>query len=143
MKTRFFDLLKVKKQRVSDIQQQLQDVQNRKKRLKEKIAKVDREVADFKMPQKGDFLKMQLSRKLLNQLLMAKEELLENLSLRNKQIEGLKTLYQEATIEYEKIAYLHQEEIDKELQKRHYQEAKRLDEIANILFVNQREKEEA
>jgi hypothetical protein len=142
MKTRFSDLLKVKKQKLADVEQQLQDVQHRKKRLEEKIVRVDSEVASLKMPQQGDFQTMQLSRRLFNQLLAKKEELLESLVLRNRQIEGLQILYKEATIEYEKIAYLHQEEIDKIVQKRLYEEAKGLDEIANILFVNKREKEE-
>jgi len=142
MKTRFSDILKIKKQKLDEIERQLQDVQHRKKILKEQILGVDAEIVALKIPQEGNFAKMQLSREAFDRLRQDKEELLERLTLRENQLVGLKELYQEAMIEYEKMVYLNNEEIKKVLKLRAQEESKALDEIANILFVNKKEKEE-
>lgn len=143
MKTRFSDILKVKKQKLSEIERELLDVQNRKKRLESKIVAVDDEVASFKQPQSGDFTLMQLARQSFLQLIHQKELLNQKLDTRIKQIEGLTSLYTEANMEYEKIAYLHAAEIKKALNKLEQEENKAMDEIANILHVNKKEKIES
>ena len=140
MKTRFADLLKVKKQKMTEVERQLLDVQNRKKRLEYEIQTVNQNIAILKLPQSGDFGLMQMSREGFLSLVHQKEQLDEKLSVREKQLVGLKVLYQEVTIEYEKIAYLDDIEIQNEIKRLHKEESKALDEIANILFVNKQEK---
>ena len=142
MKTRFTDILKVKKQKLSEVERELQDVQNRKKRLELKIKQVDKDVSSLKLPKSGDFGTLQMSRQAFLTLIREKELLAQKLSTRIKQIEGLKILYKEVNIDYEKIAYLHAEEIKKEMKRIADEESKELDEIANILFVNKKEKVE-
>ena len=140
MKTRFADLLKVKKQKLDEVERQLLDVQNRKKRLTYEIVQVDHDIAILELPKSGDFGLMQASREGFLALVFEKELLVEKLALREQQIVGLKSLYKEVSIEYEKIAYLDNEEIQKEIKRLKIEEAKDLDEIANILFVNKKEK---
>ena len=142
MKTRFTDILKVKKQKLSEVERELLDVQNHKKRLELEIAQVDREVAALQTPKSGDFGTLQMSRHSFISLIQQKELFIEKLAVRIKQIAGLKELYKEASIDYEKLAYLDADEIKKELKRIAEEESKELDEIANILFVNKREKEE-
>ena len=142
MKTRFSDLLKVKKQKLSEVERELQDVRERKKRLDVKIGEVDFEVSVLKQPQSGDFTVMQIARQSFLSLIQQKEILNQKLELRIQQIEGLQVLYQEANIDYEKVAYLDSEEVQKEMKRIKEEESKELDEIANILFVNKREKAE-
>ena len=138
--TRFTDILKVKKQKLSEVERELLDVQNRKRSLELKIEQVDIEVASLKTPDSGDFGLLQVSRESFLYLIQQKEALIEKLSIRIKQIAGLKELYKEANIEYEKIAYLDADEIKKEMKRIADEESKELDEIANILFVNKRKK---
>ncbi len=142
MHTRYSDILKIKKQKLSEIERELLDVQNRKNALEAKITAVDEEISDLKQPQSGDFTAMQVSRETFLHLMKQKEDLQQKLALRLRQIAGLKELYQEANIDYEKIAYLHNESIKEALLRIKKEENKALDEIANILFVNQQEKEE-
>jgi flagellar biosynthesis chaperone FliJ len=140
MKTRFADLLKVKKQKLDEVERQLLDVQNRKRNLEKKIEQVDCEIKLLELPQSGEFGLMQMSREGFLSLISQKEQLTEKLLLREQQIEGLKILYKEVTIEYEKIAYLEEEEMQKEMRRVKVEESKNLDEIANILFVNKQKK---
>ncbi len=142
MKTRFTDILKVKKQKLSEVERELQDVQNRKKRLILKIEQVDGDVAALESPRSGDFGSLQISRQAFLTLIQQKKLLAQKLATRIKQIEGLELLYKEVNIEYEKIAYLDAQEIKKEMKRIADEESKELDEIANILFVNKREKVE-
>ncbi len=140
MKTRFTDILKVKKQKLSEVERELLDVRNRKKKLELKIEQLDAEVASLKTPRSGDFGSLQMSRQSFLYLIQQKETLIDKLAVRIKQIEGLQELYKEANIDYEKIAYLDAEDIKKEMKRIADEESKELDEIANILFVNKREK---
>ncbi len=140
MKTRFSDILKIRKEKLSEIERELLDVRNRKRKIEEEITKVDAKIKVFKQPQIGDFSLMQVARDALTMLRQQKEDLVQKHLLRERQIEGLKGLYQEANIEYEKIAYLNEEAIKKVLKQRQLEESKALDEIANILFVNKKEK---
>lgn len=140
MKTRFSDLLKVKKQKLSEVERELQDVRERKKRLEGKIEAINFEIASLKQPKSGDFTLMQIARETFLSLMNQKEILNQKLTLRTEQIEGLQALYKEANIEYEKVAYLDSEEVQKEMKRIKEEESKALDEIANILFVNKKEK---
>jgi len=138
--TRFSDILKVKKQKLSEVERELLDVRNRKKRVELKIAQVDDEIADLKSPQSGDFSAIEQYRESFLYLVKEKEDLTEKLAIRIKQLEGLQRLYEEANIDYEKIAYMDTQELKKEKKRVADEESKELDEIANILFVNKQKK---
>ncbi len=140
--TRFSDILKVKKQKLSDVERELQDVRNRKKRLVLQIEQVDDEIKRLQAPQNGDFGTLQMARESFLAMIREKEILTQKLETRNRQIEALEILYKEVNIDYEKIAYLDELEIKKEMKRIADEESKALDEIANILFVNKREKVE-
>ncbi len=138
--TRFKDILKVKKEKMSEVERALQDMQNRKNRLIEDIAEVDTVISELKSPENGDFGTLQVAREGFLALIKQRESLSEKVEAYNTEIEVLELLYKEATIEYEKIVYLDELEIKKIAKKIAEEESKALDEIANILFVNKREK---
>jgi flagellar biosynthesis chaperone FliJ len=140
--SKYKEIVKVKKQKVREIENQLLDVRSRKITIEKKIKENDLLIVEFKQPSKGDFSQLQYSHHSFSMILLKKEELREKLELRIKQIEGLELLYKEANIEYEKMLHLHEEELDKMLQLQKMQESKDMDEIANILFVNKRKKEQ-
>ncbi len=134
MKTRFTQLLKVKKQKLQEVENQLLDVREKKSRIKREIAKLDQQIKDLEIPKGGDFSLLQLQRNSFEMLLQKEQELKERLEVRKRQIIELKKLYKESNIEYEKVLYLHEDEIKRELEEIKVKESKQMDEIANILF---------
>lgn len=140
--SKYKEIVKVKKQKLKEVENQLLDVRNRKLSIEKKIEHVELRIVEFKQPTAGGFGELQQSRHSFSLILLEKEELKEKLEVRIKQIEGLELLYKEANIEHEKILHLHEDEIDKMLQLQKAQESKDMDEIANILFVNKRKKDQ-
>ncbi len=139
MKTKYSDITKIKKQKLREVELELIDIQNRKRKLELQIDEVDKKIKEIKVPESGTMADLKYSHQELELMMREKERLQERLMVRIRQIEGLEVLYKESNIDYEKILYLHKEEIKKEQQKLEKLESKELDEIANILFVNQRE----
>jgi flagellar biosynthesis chaperone FliJ len=138
--SKYKEIVKVKKQRVRDIENQLLDVRSRKAAIEKKIKESDLLIAEFKQPSNGEFSQLQYSHHSFSMILLKKEELKEKLELRVKQIEGLELLYKEANIEHEKMLHLHEEELEKMIKLQKIKESKDMDEIANILFENKRKK---
>ncbi len=138
MKTKFSELLKVKKRKVDEMENRLLELQNQKNRFLLQIEEIDDDISSHKSPKIGDFSKITLSYAKLsilsNQKKLKKQELL-NLQ---EQIIEQKKLYKEANIDFEKIKYLDDLEVEKVLQQMKIQESKDMDEIANILFSNKK-----
>lgn len=138
MKTKFSQLLKVKKRKVQTIENEILDTQNQKRKTFLQIEKVLHEISGFKAPKSGEFSQISLSFSCLANLSNQKAFLDEEMVKINKQIEGLKELYKEANIECEKVKYLEDLEIEKRLYELKVQENKDMDEIANLLFAKRK-----
>ncbi len=134
MKTKFSQIVKLKQRRVDEIENEMLDVRNKKKVLLSKIEALEKEVLEIKVPKSGSFVEINITNMHLKNLSLQKKTCNENILLLDRQIEGLKVLYKEANIDYEKIKYLDNEEIKRILNEKKIEENKNMDEIANLLF---------
>ncbi|MCH9812504.1 MAG: flagellar export protein FliJ [Epsilonproteobacteria bacterium] len=139
MQTKFSQLLKVKQQKVDEIEVEMLDIQNQKKSLLLKIEHLDKDISEISKPVSGHFSQLNLSYTVLSNLSEQKERYNEEVTHIDKQIMGLQELYKEANIEFEKVKYLDDQEIQKILHLMKVEEKKEMDEIANLLYKRRRE----
>jgi len=136
MKTKFSDILKVKKQAVEKIERDIQKINTSIKKLELKIENLNKTLFSLTPPKKGNFsvfsqLKSQQNlireeiEKLKNQIIILKNR-------KNELMEELK----KANIEYEKIRYLEGLEIKKIIKEKKLKEDRYMDEIAILLRNN-------
>ena len=140
MKTKFSQLVKVKKRRVDEIENELLDIQNQRRSILIKIEDILKEISLIKTPKSGSFSQINISHMHLKNFSTQKRTYEEEIIRVDRQIIGLKELYKEANIEFEKVKYLEDLEIKKQLQLLKIKENKDMDEIANLLFTKQRMK---
>jgi len=133
MKTKFSQLVKVKKRKVDEIESELLDIQNQKRRVESEIKNILQDIVELKAPQSGNFAELNLSYSYLSNLSNQKKVREKQLLSIMQQIEIVKDLYKEANIDYEKIKYLDEQEIKKQLEELKIKENKDMDEIANLL----------
>ncbi len=138
MKTKFSELVKVKKRKVAEIENKLLELQNQKNRSLLQIEEIDDDISSHKSPKVGDFSEITLSYAKLSILSNQKKSKKEDLLNLQEQIIEQKKLYKEANIDFEKIKYLDDLEVEKVLHQMKIQESKDMDEIANILFSNKK-----
>jgi flagellar export protein FliJ len=135
MKTKFSQLVKVKKRKVDEIESELLDAQNEKRKIHSQIDKISLEISELKTPQSGGFAKLNISFTYLSNLSNQKKLKVEELEKIEHQIELIKELYKEANIEFEKVKYLDELEVKKQLEELRVKENKDMDEIANLLHA--------
>jgi flagellar export protein FliJ len=135
MKTKFSQLVKLKKRKVDEIENELLDVQNQKRRVLVQIEDILKEIAKIKTPTSGSFSQVNIAHMHLKNFSNQKDLYEKEILKLNQQIEGIKKLYKEANIEFEKVKYLEELEIEKQLHELKIQENKDMDEIANLLFT--------
>jgi flagellar export protein FliJ len=140
MKTKFSQIVKVKQRKVDEIENELMDVRFQKRKTLSMIEDILKEIEGLKTPQSGSFAEINLSHSYLKNLSNQKKEKEKEILQLDKQIEGIKELYKEANIEFEKIKYLEDLEIEKKLQELKVQESKDMDEIANLLHAKKKSK---
>ncbi len=135
MRTKFSQLLKVKMRRVDEIEGEILDAQNKKRKTELKIKEIEDETRELKVPKSGKFSQISISSFFLTNLSNQKSFFKQELSSIQLQIEGLNELYKEANIEYEKVKYLDDLEIKKHLKEMRIKENKDMDEVGNLLFA--------
>jgi len=132
MKTKFSDILKVKKQVVEKIERNIQKINSSIQTLQNKINSLNNELSSFSFPKEGDFRQFQQV-KLMQESLINEIKNFENqimiLENRKNEMNELK----KANIEYEKIKYLENLEIQKIIKEKRLKESKEMDEIAILL----------
>ncbi len=138
MKTKFSELLKVKKQKVSEIEQKLAAKRHEKEVVVLQKLQIESEIAAYTLPSQGDFSAMQLAISGRDYLFKEKEQKENIIKYFNQEINNLNILYKEANIEYEKIKHLHEVEMQKIVEAIAKEESKQMDEIANQLFMRNR-----
>ncbi len=143
MRTKFSQIVKVKKRRVDEIENELLDTQNQKRRVLVWIENILKEISELKTPKSGSFSQINIAHMHLKNLSNQKSSYEEEVVRLNQQIEGIKELYKEANIDFEKIKYLEDLEIKRQLQALKVQENKDMDEIANLLFTKHKREVEA
>ncbi len=135
MKTKFSEILKLKKEKISEVERAILKKQNIKSSLLQKNRDLELEILKIDQPLEGDFSQIQLSKFHASNFRRAIKQNLHEISFVQEEIINLNKLYRERKIDFEKIKYLHDEEIMKHLKAVALQESKDLDEIANILFL--------
>ena len=133
MKTKFDSVVKIKKQEVEKIERNIEKINSSISMLKNKITNLTQSLNSLFFPKNGNFSIIQQvnlqKRFLLNEIKNYENQI--NI-LENRKNELTKEL-KKANIEYEKMKYLQNEEIKKQIKQKRLQEAKKIDEIAIML----------
>ncbi|RAZ39437.1 flagellar export protein FliJ [Campylobacter hyointestinalis] len=130
MNTKFSQVIKLKKQNLDKIEICLAKCKTLRSQLEDLLKKATLELGSYKFPKGGNFIVMKSSLEEQRLLREHKDDLIEKLSLNQKEIMHYELQYKKAYMEFEKIRYLEQEEIKKILEKAKKDEAIMLDEIA-------------
>ncbi len=139
MKTKYSDIVKIRKQKLTEIELQIVEAQNRKRDIEKEIETLKQELKEIVFPQSGTMATFNIAHREVEFLDRRKKELTGKLEEVSKLIEELEFQYKNSSIEYEKILHLHELEISKEKKRLLKEESKNFDEIANILFINNKE----
>ncbi len=135
MKSKFSEILKLKKEKISEVERSILEEQNKKSSLLQKNRSLEVEIFNIDQPLSGNFSQIQLMKFHITNFRRAIEYNLNKVALIEENILSLNQLYKERKIDFEKINYLHKEEIAKHVKAIALKESKDLDEIANILFL--------
>lgn len=138
MQSKFSKIAKVRKQKRDAIEKELLKSQNHEKRLSYKIASLYEEIIAIKVPENGTIsllLMVGEQKRILNRDKKTTEEELKKVTNTTKM---LRIDYQKAHIEYEKIKYLEEQELQDFIKKIKLQEQLDLDEISTMLFANKK-----
>lgn len=138
MTTKFTPVLKVKQRNLDKIEANLAKARARSEALKLEMAEVNKLILEKKFPKSGSASDIQIAIAEHNLLINEKRQVAEDLELNAKTISHFETQYKAAYIEFEKIKYLHDEEIKKYLKRLKTAEAKMLDEIATQRYFSQK-----
>ena len=141
MKTKFSDLLKLKDRKIKEIERALSIKIDELRSAKVKQEDIVNKINEFQTDKSGEIGVYQVQKSYFNLLIDKKDEILSNINRIESKIETLRTEYKEASIEYEKILYLHKEDKKLILDEIKSKESKMMDEVANILFNKKSHKE--
>ncbi len=134
MKTKYSQLLKIRKQKVDSIENKIAILNKTKEILSKEITGISKDIDDLKMPKRGKFKNMLMKNHSFEMLISLKKEkeflVLEKL----KEIQNAQYEYKIALMEFEKIKYLENLQIQKKLEKLKKDEQKMLDEISTVNY---------
>ncbi len=135
MKSKFSEILKIKKEKISEVERSILEEQNKKSSLIQKNRDLKAEISNIDQPLSGNFSQIQLVKFHVTNFRSVIEHNIAKINLIEEKIVSLNKLYRERKIDFEKINYLHKEELAKHAKDLAIRESKDLDEIANILFL--------
>jgi len=134
MTTKFSQLAKLRKQKLESIEIEIAIANRQKRDALSNIQRLNEEINLVVIPKKGNFSEISIRNDAIRSVSIrkkAQEELIVSL---NRHLEELQKAYKSANIEYEKIKYLEERELQKRIKKIKLKESKELDEIANMLY---------
>lgn len=140
MKSQFSKIAKIRKQKRDSIERDLIKSQNKEKMLRHKITVLYDEIRGLQTPREGTVSMLSLIAEQKRILNRDKKRLEEELILVEKNTALLQSAYQKAHVEYEKIHYLEEQELQAIIAKLKKEEQLALDEISTQLFANQMQK---
>lgn len=138
-KTKFSQILKVKKQALEKIEIDLTKSRNKLAMLKNNLSVLLLQISSHEFPKKGTNVELRANLAILQAYKNEKDALNEKINLTDKEILHFEHLYKKAYLEYEKIKYLEEEEIKKSIAKAKKQEQIMLDELATQRFTYTKE----
>ena len=138
MQTRFTSLVKVKKNAMDRSERELQQAHFNLNQAQEALQSAYKELENTTVPQSGTMAEMLFYRHLLTSVRQNIEDKKAWLKFANEQLEASKKHFKAQSIEYEKYKYLETQEINELLKKMKLKEAKALDEVALMGYMNRR-----
>lgn len=136
MKSKFSKIAKLRKQKRDAIERELVKSQNKERLLKHKIASLYEQINAIEIPKNGTVSLLTLTNEHKRILNRDKKEQEFALHVAQENSKKLQLEYQKAHVEYEKINYLEEQEIQAFMQALKRQEQLDLDEVSTILFAN-------
>jgi elongation factor P--beta-lysine ligase len=143
MKSQFSKIAKIRKQKCDSIERELVKSQNKEKLLKYKIAALYEEIGALNAPKEGMVSMLSTFAEHKKILSRDKKTVEQELVVAHNNTLTLQSAYQKAHIEYEKIHYLEEQELQAIIDKLKKEEQLALDEISTQLFANQMQKKVA
>ena len=137
MKSQFSKIAKIRKQKRDAIERELMKSQNKERLLTHKIASLYDDIAAVQMPKEGLvtlLLMVNEQKSILNRKKKRYEQELFVVERNTKRLQGE---YQKAHVEYEKIKYLEEQELQAMMDKLKREEQLYLDEISTMLFAGE------
>ncbi len=134
LKTKYSQLLKIRKQKVDSIENVLAILNRYKDSLEKEIVSITKDINMIEEPDSGRFLDFVSKKYSFESMINLKKNKKMMLAQKNKEIEIAKREYKKALMEYEKIKYLDDLAIQKKLDKIKKDESKMLDEISVLTY---------
>lgn len=137
MKSQFTKIAKIRKQKRDAIERELMKSQNKERLLTHKIASLYDDIAAVQMPKEGLVTLLLMVNEQKSILNREKKRCEQELFVVQRNTKKLQGEYQKAHIEYEKIKYLEEQELQAMMDKLKREEQLYLDEISTMLFAGE------
>jgi hypothetical protein len=134
MKTKYSQLLKLRKQQVDSIENKIAILNKYKEMLNDEIMDISKDADSLQMPKKGKFKKLLAQNHSFEILMNLKREKEFLLLEKSKEIQNAQSEYKIALMEFEKIKYLEDLQVQKKLEKLKKDEQKMLDEVSTMNY---------
>jgi len=138
MKSKFTQIVNIKKRNLDKIELNLARTRNEAAMIEGFIAQAAEQISKFEMPSSGSAADLRGSLELLGAMRREKNLLTERLELTKKSIAHLERQYKAANLEYEKMKYLQTQDFSAQIEKIKKAEAAALDEFATMNFTRQK-----
>ena len=133
-KTQFTDILKIKKNKIKEIEQKIQKVRFGIAKNQERIKEIEEDILNIEYPISGYFSVLQQYNLAMNNMKSDIYNLENQIEQANNIIAQLQEELKLANLEFEKFKFLNDEVLEKEAKRLKKLEENRLDEVATILF---------
>ena len=137
MKSQFSKIAKIRKQKRDAIERELMKSQNKERLLTHKIASLYDDIAAVQMPKEGLVTLLLMVNEQKSILNREKKRCEQELFVVQRNTKKLQLDYQKAHVEYEKIKYLEEQELQAIMDKIKREEQLYMDEISTMLFAGQ------
>mgnify|MGYP003600647508 CR=1 FL=1 len=137
MKSQFSKIAKIRKQKRDAIERELMKSQNKERLLTHKIASLYDDIAAVQMQKEGLVKRLLMVNEQKSILNREKKRYEQELFVVERNTKRLQGEYQKAHVEYEKIKYLEEQELQAMMDKLKREEQLYLDEISTMLFAGE------
>jgi hypothetical protein len=135
MKSQFSKIAKIRKQKRDTIEKELMKSQNKERMLAHKITTIYEDIAAVQIPKEGLVTMLLMVNEQKSILNREKKRCEQELYAAHRATKKLQIEYQKAHVEYEKIKYLEEQELQAMMDKMKREEQLYLDEISTMLFA--------
>lgn len=134
MKSKYSQVLKIKEQKVSDIEIKLFNARASKSSLENSLSELKNRAKNQEFPKSGNWADVQLVMAINESTKGEIEMIKEKIAFTNNQIYQLENAYKEAFKDKEKIKFLHTTEVENTIKKLAHKSQVELDELAVMGF---------